>query len=66
MHLLLGNVQVELLLKAADKQDCDTWKDTFERIHYEDVDDPDGTIGAGQVKDCPIYWLLSRLCWQSD
>lgn len=39
LHLLLGNVQVELLLKAADKQDCDMWKDTFERIHYEDVDD---------------------------
>ncbi|XP_066915592.1 uncharacterized protein [Clytia hemisphaerica] len=39
LHLLLGNVQVELLLKATDKDDCDLWKDIFERIHYEDVDD---------------------------
>jgi len=46
LHLLLGNLQMELLLKAADKQECDAWKDTFEKIHYEEVDD-DPLDGGG-------------------
>ena len=51
LHLLLGNVQVELLLKAADKQECDMWKDAFERIHYEDVDDDlDGGLGGDVLR----------------
>ena len=52
LHLLLGNVQVELLLKAADKHDCSMWKDTFERIHYEDVDDAavDGSDANAQLQ----------------
>ena len=59
LHLLLGNVQVELLLKAADKQDCDVWKDIFERIHYEDVDDTaDG--GGGTVTLRPPARSRSR------
>lgn len=44
LHLVLGNIEVELLMKAADRHECNLWKSVFDKIHYEDVDDDDRAI----------------------
>ena len=45
LHLMLGNIGVDLLMKAADKQECDLWKNAFDKIHYEEIaDEEDGHV----------------------